>query len=162
MVEIKAGSGEAIVVALEDYEAGLLRGLIAEMRTLLRADVPRSDPVVARLFPDAYDSAPDANSFRALVGDELTEEKMRAVQVVEGKLGTSGPVAAELGRDEVDAWLTAINDIRLALGTRLEVDEERMAAPVRNGDADDQALSVLHWLGWIQELTLEHLQEGAR
>jgi hypothetical protein len=52
-------------------------------------------------------------------------------------------------------WLRTINDIRLTIGTRLEVDETKMAAELDERDPEAPALAVLHWLGWLQESFLE-------
>jgi hypothetical protein len=59
----------------------------------------------------------------------------------------------QLDRDEVDAWLGCLNDLRLVLGTRLEVTEETEL----DAAADDPRLQALHvygFLGWLQESLL--------
>jgi hypothetical protein len=140
-------------------EAELLRELCKEMRTLLEADIPRVDPVVARLFPDAYDDESDARAFHDLVGDELRTHKLNALRAVEDGLGKNGPATLSFEGPAVDAWLTFLTDARLAIGTRLDVTEETMEVEPDADDPEAPAYSVLHYLGWLQESTLNQMTE---
>jgi hypothetical protein len=115
-----------IEVKLSRDEAELLRELCKEMRTLLEADVPRVDPVVERLFPDAYEDEADARAYRDLVGDELLTHKLQALTTVEERLGRNGSAELTLDAGSVDAWLSFLTDARLAIGTRLQVTEDTM------------------------------------
>lgn len=136
-----------------DEEADVLRQLIEEMRMVL-SDDPPDDPAVLRLFPDAYESADDARAFRDMVEGELKSEKLAALDVVASALGEAGPVKREVPTDEVDAWLTALTDMRLALGTRLDVTEETMAHEPDPNAPQGFQMTILHWLGWLQESIL--------
>jgi hypothetical protein len=72
-------------------------------------------------------------------------------------LGDSGRVSATLSTSEAHLWLTALTDIRLAIGVRLDVSEEDMGREPDPADPDGLALVVLHWLGWLQETMVENL-----
>lgn len=146
---------EGIKIALEVQEAALLRELLAEMTTLLEADLPRADAVTARLFPDAYEDDEEAAKFHTLVGNELRASKIHAVDTVRGKVGRRGSVEATIPPSELTEWLTLLTDLRLAIGTRLEITEEKMSREPDEDDPEAPALSVLHWLGWVQESLLE-------
>jgi hypothetical protein len=146
---------------LDRDEATLLRSLLQEMRVLLEADIPRIDPVVTRLFPDAYEDAEEADKYRTMVGDELRDNKLETIDRVEGRLGRSGAFEGEIERDEAPSWLRLLTDLRLAIGTRLGVTEEGMDAPVDPEDPDAPAWSVMHWLGWFQGSMLEAMDEEA-
>jgi hypothetical protein len=61
---------------------------------------------------------------------------------------------------ELDAWLRALNDLRLVLGTRLDVTEDTFLEPVDRRDPDAQALAVYAYLGWLQEQVVEATQVG--
>jgi hypothetical protein len=74
-----------------------------------------------------------------------------AVSTSLGDRGGDRGSDVDIEGDALQAWLAALTDIRLAIGTRLEVDEEMMAADIDDSDPDARALAVLHWLGWIQE-----------
>ena len=146
-------------VQLEAEEARLLRDLLKEMRTLLAAgDV--KDPAIARLFPPAYDDGQEAAAFRDLVAGELQSGKVQAIDAVERALGRKGAVDVTLSESDADAWIRILTDLRLALGTRLEVTEETMDRELDPKDPDASSLSILHWLGWMQELTLEVMAKG--
>jgi hypothetical protein len=143
-------------VSLGSDEAAVLRGLVGEMKTLLEGD-NREDEVTRRLFPDAYDEPSDALKFRELVHDDLKASKAEALDVVQKVLGSHGKVDASLAPGEVEAWLTVLTDMRLAIGTRVGVDEEKMSAELDPGDPEAGALAALHWLGWLQESLLAKL-----
>ncbi len=149
---------EGMRVELDPDEAHLLRELLKEMKTLLEADIPRADPVIARLFPDAFEAAEDSESFRELVGDDLRSGKMDSLRLVIERVGRRGPLHSSIPLDEVGAWLTLLTDLRLAIGTRLNVTEEMMGASPEPEDPDGPALQVLHWLGWMQESMLAALR----
>lgn len=156
MPEIE-GTPEGIRIGLDRQEAGILRELTKEMRMLLEADIPAGDQVLQRLFPRAYEDDEDQQSYEDLIGNELREAKRAALRKVEGVLGTAGPIEAELPATDVDEWLRFLNDVRLAIGTRLEVDEDKMGKDFDPNDPEAPALSVLHWLGWLQGSMLEEL-----
>ena len=159
MGEIGRDPGGDVRLELEEYEADLLRQLFSEMRTLLEADIPPSDAVLKRLFPDAFEDEANAGAYRELIGDELHNRKASALRTAEEVVGPSGSIDATLDEDQADGLLALLTDIRLAIGTRLDVTEERMAAEVGPEDPDAAALAVLHWLGWIQESMLAALDD---
>ena len=123
------------------------------MKTLLENDA-RQDDVMRRLFPDAYDEPSDARKFRELVHDDLKASKAEALEVVQSVLGSKGKVDASLNGAQTEAWLRVLTDMRLAIGTRLGVDETKMSSEIDPSDADAPALAALHWLGWLQESLL--------
>ena len=159
MAELRRDPTGEVRFQLEAYEADLMRQLLDEMRTLLEADIPPSDAVLRRLFPDAFDDEEKANAYRELIGDELHDRKTAALRTARETVGTKGPVDTTLDDEQVDRWLALLTDIRLAIGTRLDVTEERMAAEVDPADPDAAALSVLHWLGWLQESMLAAIDD---
>lgn len=150
---------EGLRMELEGFEADILRGLVEEMRVVLQTQ-DRKDPVTARLFPPAYDAAEDAEAFRELIGDELKNSKLAALKTLGDRIGPRGPVHTSLPRDEVDDWLRVLTDMRLAIGTRIDVTEEKMDEDLDPEDPDGPALSILHWLAWIQESMLHALSGG--
>ncbi len=157
---IKTTTG--LSVSLDEQEAGILRGLTAEMRLLLEADVPAEDDVMQRLFPPAHDDADEQRAYEELVGSELRRAKLEALETVERVVAGEGGVDIDLPDEEVDEWLRLVNDLRLAIGTRLEVDDAKMEKPFDPNDPEAPALSVLHWLGWLQGAMLEEMAGEAR
>ena len=147
------GKGSVTIRFSED-EAELLRRLLAEMETLLASRSDR-DPVVGRLFPRAYEKEKEEASYRSLVGDELVSAKKANLRSAGEMLGREGAAEAALSEDEAEAWLALLTDLRLSIGTRLDVTEEKMSDDIDPDDPEAAALSVLHWLGWVQGTILE-------
>jgi hypothetical protein len=154
------GRGGDVVVALDEEEANLMRGLLTEMKELLTHEHEVQDDVVDRLFPAAYAEPEDAENFRALVGDDLSKGKQQAILSVLSVLGDEGPVDTRVPRSEIDAWLTALNDVRLALGTRFAVTEEKMSAELEPSDPESSGIAILHWLGWMQEMLIRAISSN--
>ncbi|MCU1673903.1 MAG: hypothetical protein JWN77_2016 [Frankiales bacterium] len=129
---------------------------IAAMVGIASGDVRTpEDPALARLLPDAYADDPDAaTDFRRYTEADLRATKRAAASTALAQLQPllAGGGKLVLDRDECDAWLGWLNDIRLVLGTRLEVTEE-----TDFDDAEEPALAVYGWLGWLQESLLSCL-----
>lgn len=91
------------------------------------AEALRDDPVVRRLLPDAFLDDPEASAeFRRLSADTVRGRKVGAIDTVledlEAMRQQEGGVVVDAER--AAAWLTALNDARLALGTLLAVSED--------------------------------------
>lgn len=116
------------------------------------------DPAVLRLFPDAY--APDhddpgaAGDFRRYTESDLRAGKREAAAAVLAAVPVGGG-AVLLDRDDCDRWLGCLNDLRLVLGTRLDVTEETEVEDV--AEEDQRLYAVYGWLGWAQESLLSCL-----
>lgn len=111
------------------------------------------DPVLARLLPDAYREDPDAaGEFRRYTERDLRDGKAAAAQTVLHTLPERGG-RVTLDEDQAQTWLRALNDIRLALGVRLEVTEEIHDELARMDPADPRygPLTVYDWLTAVQE-----------
>ena len=155
-------TGPEIQISLDLFEARVLRGLLDEMARLLQQEETIEDAVVDRLFPAAYAAPEDAQAFAELVGEELKDGKIAAVASIATALAGAGPIVARVPREQIDEWLTVLTDLRLALGTRLDVTEEKMAEQLDPGDPEAAGMSVLHWLGWLQEMLIEIATEENR
>jgi Domain of unknown function (DUF2017) len=112
------------------------------------------DPALARLLPDAYRDDPDAaGEFRRLTESSLRREKVAAAERMLAALPADGPGEVRLDPETTETWLTTLNDVRLALGTRLDVREE-MAEPDPD-DPDAPAYVVYLWLTELQGVLVE-------
>ncbi|SEQ29846.1 protein of unknown function [Streptomyces sp. yr375] len=139
---------------------------------------PPSDPVLRRLFPDAYtdpegtpgpkradeQKAYSAEFRRYTENDLRAGKRENALAVVRsldaltaetGGTGDSGGGAVlKLTPQESQAWLRALNDLRLAIGARLEItDEDDTDLLYRLPDEDPRKPMVMAylWLGGLQE-----------
>ncbi|WP_139977784.1 DUF2017 domain-containing protein [Nocardioides litoris] len=131
---------------------------------------PPEDPVLARLFPTAYpDDEEAAAEFRRFTEGSLRDGKARAASEVIDALEEAGlpPLLEEDGLmidvelDEAAAmtWLRCFADVRLALATRLGVEEgdEEMWYSLPDDDPRSQAHDIYEWVAYIQETLVRAL-----
>jgi hypothetical protein len=139
-------------VRLPEPERDLLASLAEQLRELLTETT--DDPTVRRLFPAAYNEDPERDrEYQQLVRDELLEGRLAVLATLEATLA-----ADELDEAELTAWLRALNDVRLVLGTRLDVSED-----LRDVDADDPdvpAYAVYEYLGFLLSEVVDALAAG--
>ncbi len=138
---------------LPDVERTILRALPGQ----LRAELAEPDaPDVRRLFPPATtdDEALNAD-YRGLVRDDLVRQRLAAADVLETTAG-----AKRLTEEQLQSWLSAVNDLRLILGTRLEVTDERQDEDLPEDDPRAQAYALYHYLGFLEEQIVEALSES--
>jgi Domain of unknown function (DUF2017) len=138
------------VLRLPDGERALLRGLPGELESVLEA--APEDPVLRRLFPRAYENDEEEAAYRELMGDELLEGRRRALQVL-----AETAEAERLTGEQAQAWLTALNDLRLVLGTRLDVSDETLLEGLADDDPRAPELALYAYLSWLQEQLVEAL-----
>ena len=135
---------------------------IAAMVGIASGDVKTpEDPALARLLPDAYADDPAAASdFRRYTEADLRASKRSAASAalaqLQPLLATGGKLL--LDRDDADAWLSWLNDIRLVLGTRLDVTEDTYEEELDPDDPRAQVMAVYGWLGWLQESLISCLE----
>lgn len=123
-------------------------------------DRPPEDPALARLLPDAYENPEHAGEFRRYTEHGLREGKIRRLESVAAGLSEAKDSGSVLLDDEAaQVWAMAINDLRLTLGVRLEVDEfaEERFAELPDDDQQKGAYAVFAWLGWLQQTLIESL-----
>jgi hypothetical protein len=145
-------------VRLSDQERQLVASLVPQLRAAIDAGTDADggdDPTLRRLFPTAYPSDEERDrEYRSMVHDDLVARRRAALDTVEASIG-----ATRLAEEEVMAWISAVNDLRLVLGTRLDVSEETELAPDPD-DPDAPALAVYGYLGFLLESLVEAVSEG--
>ncbi|MGN0063405.1 MAG: DUF2017 domain-containing protein [Nocardioides sp.] len=185
------GSGR-VISDFTGFEADLLRSLASQLVELLRneraAQVDQDpfealmdfsgpttepdDPVLARLFPTAYQHDPDAAAdFRRFTEGTLRDAKADAAALVIDTLEDAG-LPFELGDDQIMidveldeptamTWLRSFTDIRLALAVRLGVedDDEEYWHSLPDEDPRAQAHDIYEWIGYLQETLVAALSE---
>lgn len=187
----EATPGGGAAVALDEVEIAILRSLAVQLLELIGPgdepvegedplaalfaegpSEPPSDPALARLFPEAYgdkDGELRAASaeFRRFTENDLRTRKRDDALVVVRTLDGLSPAAdsaavLELTADECRSWLGSLNDLRLTIGTRLEVSDEdggEDGSLYRLPDSDPRKPMVMAylWLGALQETLVETL-----
>ncbi|MFF6991697.1 DUF2017 family protein [Streptomyces sp. NPDC010273] len=140
---------------------------------------PPADPVLRRLFPDAYtdpEQAPDSPrdaeermahsaEFRRFTENDLRAGKRENALAVVRTLdaltpGGDGGAILKLTAEESRQWLGALNDLRLAIGSRLDItDEDDTDDLYRLPDEDPRKPMVMAylWLGGLQETLVSTL-----
>lgn len=177
----------ACVATFSSYEADLLRSLAGQLIELLRSEEatpdhgdaweaqfdfsgPTSepdDPVLARLFPTAYPEDEEAaGEFRRFTETGLRQGKAASAGQVIDDLEDAGLptepvdglfVDVELDRPGAIAWMRAFTDMRLAIATRLgvEEDDEDYWASLADEDPRAQVHDIYQWIGYLQETLVE-------
>ena len=127
-------------------ERDLLRSLGPQMRAVLTQGGEGTDEAVQRLFPVAYPTDEDRETeYRLLVHDELLSSHLGALAVLEETAD-----AHRLDQDQLSAWMRAVNEVRLVLGTRLGVTEEGDERPLDLRDPRAPAFAVYDYLTYLQ------------
>jgi len=141
---------------------GAARGPLDDVAALLSNPgpaAPPDDPVLARLLPDAYrDDTEAAGEFRRFTEQELRSGKLAAAQTVLDTLPEEGG-RVELTEEDGQVWLRALNDVRLALGVRLDITEDTAQRTQDLDPADPRSayLWVYDWLTYLQETLVRAL-----
>jgi len=136
-----------VLLRLSPEERALLAGLAAELRSQLDGE-PR-EPSLRRLFPPAYADEQDERAYRELAGGGLLDGRRQALELL-AATATSDRLSAE----EADAWLRALNDLRLVLGTRLDVQEGTLL-----DNPQTPELAIYGYLSWLQEQLVAALSD---
>jgi hypothetical protein len=122
--------------------------------------------VLLRLLPDAYrDDGDAAREFRRLTEADLRATKRGGLSQLVADLSAAGAVPhrgglrLDLDEDSAAAWLPALTDVRLALGTRIgvteDMDDERATLSV---DAPRYAqIATYDWVSWLQDAMVRAL-----
>ncbi|MET7369777.1 DUF2017 domain-containing protein [Streptomyces sp. NPDC005566] len=187
----EATPGGGAAVALDEVEIAILRSLAVQLLELVGpgdepADgedplaslfaegpsEPPTDPALARLFPEAYGNEDKelreaSAEFRRFTENDLRTRKRDDALLVVRTLDAltpaeDGGAVLTLTADECRSWLGSLNDLRLTIGTRLEVsdeDEGQDGSLYRLPDSDPRKPMVMAylWLGALQETLVETL-----
>jgi hypothetical protein len=177
----------ACVATFTAFEADLLRSLAGQLIELLRNEsattkktdaledlldfsgpttVP-DDPVLARLFPTAYpDDEEAAGDFRRFTESTLRDGKAGAAASIIDALEEAGLppepqdglfIDVELDPPAAMTWMRSFTDMRLAIATRLGVEDgdEEYWATLTDDDPRAQVHDIYDWLGYLQETLVQ-------
>ncbi len=174
---MQTADGARFVSALEPHEAALLKNMATSVQEMLDArqsaspsdpleqitgirtgnSQPPDDATMRRLLPDfVKDDQPgredqaDSNSvLRNLHEPEIIDVKIAAAQRLLDTLPDGGG-PLELTEADAEAWTAAVNDMRLSLGTMLEIGPD-VADRLPAGHPMATHLEVYQWLTVLQE-----------
>jgi hypothetical protein len=133
---------------LEPVEVSLLESLLDEL-TIVLEDEETSDPVTQRLFPSAYPDDDKAEAdYRSITESSLRSERLQRVGACAADLAL-GPELDLSAEDDGRRWIQVLNDLRLALGTRIGITEDE--PDLDPTDPDAQPRIIYYWLTTVQD-----------
>jgi hypothetical protein len=139
----------AYQVALGPEERAMLRALPEQLRQAWLTDPAHED--FRRLSPPAYAHDQESQEeYRQLVGPQLEESRAEALETL-----SKTSDATELSEEEMNCWARALNDVRLWLGTMLDVSED-----TDEDELDDPAHLLYQILTYLQGSVIEALMEA--
>ena len=150
----RAKRNGSIEINITAEERQLIADLVEQLRELVLSTSPEGsvDASIRRLYPTAYVDDPEhEQEYQRLMRDQLLERRLGHLDVGEATLQDR-----ELTPETLTAWITSINDVRLVLGTHLDVseDEEQTFAPSSDPDQQQRAIYqyLSHLLGELVEV----------
>ena len=148
------------VAQFSPEESEVLVNLVEQIIELLgeRTDNHSDDPLAAMVGITSHDSPPDDDVLLRLLPNAYASAHAMSMRI---DLKSSPDGFIEVDHDGANAWLGAMNDIRLALGVRLKVQENsyeelEILAP---DDPMRGVYAVYSWLGWLQESLIQALMD---
>jgi hypothetical protein len=151
--------GSEVVARFDPAEAGVLGLLLDQLEQLLDEDDVSGDPVLQRLFPDGHrGDAGIAADYREMTEESLRSGKADDLATMRATLPLGGG-EVRLDREQAGAWLRTTNDVRLALGVRLDITEDT-EPPDDPAEDEGQQLAVYYWLTAVQGSLVDALVDG--
>jgi hypothetical protein len=152
--------GNEVVARFVDAEASIVGLLLDQLEQLLTADPEDAggDPVLDRLLPAGHEDLEVAADYRELTESALREGKADDLALVRATLPPQGG-EVRLDGDQARAWLRTTNDLRLALGTRLDITADTEPPEDPAGEEGSQ-LTVYYWLTAVQGSLVDALAAG--
>jgi len=160
---------EGVEAFLFEEEARMFADIAADLRAIIETpSLEEQDPVRERLFPRAYLDPTEETAemtWAAFAHPELLDSRVATLVLVIESLKRIEPAPPEkdagnmgmiiLSPEETESWLKGINDLRLALGTRLGINEEE--SDLDSLDPHEGLRGIYNWLTALQQELLEQV-----
>lgn len=138
---------------LEDPEGELDSDPLAKLLNMSGSTQISEDPALARLFPDGYSDDEHASAdFRRFTEQDLKAQKVVALDTARESLKDWQGKSSITQQQALD-WLKALNDLRLVLGTRLEITDEHD----RDYDSEEPGFHLYNYLTYLQGTLIDAL-----
>jgi len=148
--KVRADGSDRFVVRLDDVERRVLADVCSQLAGAIEQGA--DGEAFRRLKPVAHAGDADLEAgYRALVDDELNTKRLGDLRAV-----VEGASSRELDRESLERWMTAINAVRLVLGTLLDVSEDD-PGPLDPDDPEMPTMVVYHFLGGLLEEIVQAL-----
>jgi hypothetical protein len=147
-VAIASAPDGGVDVELPTELRELLVNVARQMREVLTDDEYADSPALARLLPTAVPGDPmESLGFEQLMGQAIRDGKVEAATILEATAFQD-----RLSDEETLAWLRCLNDVRLMLGTHLNVREDLDIETFMRDPATEHAAVVYIALSELVEM----------
>jgi hypothetical protein len=160
---------EGVEVFLFPDEVTVFVDIANDLRAIIETPALGDDPVRERLFPRAYLDPTEESaeiSWAAFSHPELLESRILTLEVIIESLKRLKAAKPEhdagdmqyivLSMAETEHWLKGLNDLRLALGTRLNIEKDEDNEPDED-DPTNGLRQIYNWLSALQQDLLEQV-----
>jgi hypothetical protein len=143
-------SDGTFTINLQDHERETMLDLVAQLETVLNSGP--DDERLRRLYPTAYNENPEHDAeYQGFMRDELTQSRAASIATVREMLSSDSPVT----ENQLGAFMMVLNNLRLILGTLLDVNED-------DDEPDETDPLYGQWqlygyLGWLLEWVISSL-----
>ena len=142
-------------VELPEEERDLLRRLLPQLRLLLTEEDP-GDGRTRRLHPPAYTDDAEADAdYQRFMREDLVASRLAAVDAVEASID-----ASELDEQQLMSWLGAVNNLRLVLGTLLDVSDDAEIGELPDETPDVETYALYAYLSSLLGEMVDALDPG--
>jgi hypothetical protein len=146
---IVRGDG-TFTINLQDHERETMLDLVGQLETVLSSGP--DDERLRRLYPTAYNENPEHDAeYQGFMREELTQSRAASIATVREMLSSDSPVT----ENQLGAFMMVLNNLRLILGTLLDVNED-------DDEPDETDPLYGQWqlygyLGWLLEWVISSL-----
>ena len=159
--EVLVNLSEQIIELLAERVDHAHEDPLAAMVGITVHDAPPEDEVLLRLLPNAYADESASSEFRRYTESTLRDKKRAHSMAIRSNLINAGDQPIVLDHEGANAWLGGLNDIRLALGVRLKIEDTQQEhlELLKPDDPLRAVYAVYTWLGWLQESLIQALMD---
>ncbi len=126
----------------------VLRDTVIDLARQLDGELETNNPNLQRLFPTAYSNDPDKDAgYQVLAHGELVEARRTSLTTV-----IESATEDEVNGETLEAWMRVVNDLRLVLGTNLDVGESEDWVPPPEMEP---IYAVYQWLSLLLNYIVE-------
>jgi hypothetical protein len=142
---------------LASNERRVLERVASDFKDLLSTETPSSDASLQRVFPPAHPDDPIAElEYERTAGGAILAAKMEQLETLQRCVNQR-----VLTEEEVLACMRATNDLRLVLGTRLDIAEDSDPAEFGGDPETRSSFELYSYLSWLEESMIDALGEPA-
>lgn len=140
--------------------------IVAMLQQIPSAEELSSPFAEERLFPEPSDDSHLVDDWKAYVQPDLHEAFRSARDVVDGDLKrmkeVGGIYSLEIPLNHADAWLNALNQLRLSIAAAHQLGDEELSRDEMPDAETPRELATLrvHFYGYLQHVILDALEEN--